>query len=105
MAIDYREQWAKFRAECGRYYIVFDPKDVIEPTCKLGNIMDTWMRNVNLNRERLMREYLMEKMRTDINGGDKVCYHVRIVFRGDTYINVKMVKADFDAWCKKKGGK
>ena len=102
MAIDYKKEWEKLEERYGAFGVNI-PHEAL--SVRLKALMDAQIRDTINDREKLMREYLMEKMRTDINGGDKVCYHVRIVFRGDTYTNVKMVKADFDAWCKKKGGK
>jgi len=106
MAIDFRKEWKRFRAEYGHCYIQAkegSPKS----TCTLANVMDTWMRNVILNRERLMEEYVKENMQTDIVDGDKDFHHIKIYnnrTRGSKSPigTMHIHKADFDAWCKKK---
>ena len=100
MAIDYKKEWEKLQRTTGHCTVV---KDNVGTT--LGFIMAEQVRSIINKREGLMREYLISGMKTDITGGDKVCHHVDIIFHRDTYTNVKMVKKDFDAWCKKKGGK
>ena len=106
MAIDFRKEWKRFRAEYGHCYIQAkegSPKS----TCALANVMDTWMRNVILNRERLMEEYMKERITTEIDGGNSEAHNVKIIDkRCNILICSKFInKKHFDEWCKKKGGK
>ena len=100
MAIDYKKQWYRFMDLQG--HIMTYDGNVKE---RLRDKMCAHINRTIEKREKLMKEYLISGMKTHITGGDKVCQNERIDFRGDTYTNIKMVKADFDAWCKKKGGK
>ena len=108
MAIDYKEEWKKFRAKYGYNYIQAkegSPKS----TLTLDNLMKTWIRNAILGRERLMEEYVKENITTNINGGERHFHKVDVIDkrhgRTDWLIGtIHVHKADFDAWCKKKGG-
>lgn len=100
MAIDYKKEWEKLQGSTGHCTVV---KNNTGTT--LGFIMAEQIRKTINVREELMREYLLSRMKTDITGGDKVCYHVCVSFHESVYTHIKLIKADFDAWCKKKGGK
>ena len=111
MAIDYKGVWEEFREEYGQNYIqvkVGSPKS----TSTLDNLMNTWIRNVILDRERLMEEYVKEKIYTEIDGGQKRCHIVNVVERhrngrNSLLVKMKVGKQDFEYWVykKEKGGK
>ena len=102
MAIDYRKEWKKFQAKCGNYYIVKDPGSAITPTHTVKNEMDTQIRNTILERERLMNEYIHEKMQTNIDGGTKLAHNVDIILNGVLSARVSINKKHFAEWCERK---
>ena len=107
MAIDFRKEWKAFRAECGHHYLVPDPGSAIQPTCTLGNAMDTWIRNVILTRERLMEEYVKEKrITTDIDdskSGDERFHKVNILDAGRWKVgSIDVRKDSFCKWLNKR---
>ena len=90
MAIDYKKEWEELY------------KDALSG---LRLLMDNQIKRTISKRESLMKEYLKGGMKTDITGGDLVCYHVQISFYDKIFTRVFITKRNFDAWCKKKGGK
>ena len=100
MAIDYGTEWKKFRGKHGLCRINVRGKQV-----HVKQVMDNQVEETINKRESLMKEYLISGMETDITGGDKVCHWVCVSFRRNVYTTIKLIKQDFDAWCKKKGGK
>ena len=104
MAIDYKKEWEKLMSTHGQCYIQVktgSPKS----TTMLGSLMVAQIKRTIGKRESLMKEYLANGMKTDITGGDALCHYVGIGFHKKVYGNIAVSKADFDAWCKKKGGR
>jgi len=100
MAIDYREEWEKFRV----YYRGFQTTHNGQ---SISDLMNDWIKDTIESREKLMREYICEGMKTDIVGGSRQCHQVTIQIRGNIFGTVSISKDDFRNWLKKrmKGGK
>lgn len=95
MAIDYKEEWKKFRVYYGRRQV--ETRGVDE---SIGELMDGWIKATIESREKLMKEYLKHIMKTDITGGDKYCHYVGINFGKHVYGNIGVSKEDFHKWLK-----
>ena len=102
MAIDYKKEWEKLRANHGTAGMVSNPDKTI---LSLGKLMDKQISVTISKREKLMKQYLISGMETDITGASQYCHSVNVGFHKNIYGNVSISKEDFNAWCKKKGGK
>ena len=100
VAIDYEGQWKKFRAANGHCYLVHNIGSCVKPTHTLANAMDTWIRNVILNRENLMEEFVKERMKTNIDGGNINRHNVDIIYKGGLCGRVNVNKEEFAKWIK-----
>jgi len=104
MAIDYKKEWEKLHSSHGK--CLLDKRKILHgPNPLLSTVMDTQIRQTIGKREGLMKEYLKSGIKTDITGGDKYCHDVDVRFHDNVFGNISVSKVDFDAWCKKKGGK
>jgi len=102
MAIDYKKEWEKLKKTYGCNAIVYSGAKGM-PT--LGDLMEAQIKKTIGKRESLMKEYLKSSLRTNIAGGDKACHYVDVRFHEHVFGIINIPKADFAAWCKKKGGK
>lgn len=106
MAIDYKREWDKLLNEHGSWGVNV-PHEAL--SVKLKSIMGAQIRDTIHSRENLMETYVKEeRITTEIDGGERHFHNVQVIDKahGRTHwligtINVH--KADFAAWCKKKG--
>lgn len=109
MAIDYKEEWEKFRVYYGRFCIADrTTKDGLP--LHVGRLMEDWIKDVINSREKLMEQYIKENIiTTDISGGNKDYHEVRLVDKryNTTICTRSIAKSDFRNWLKNrmKGGK
>ena len=90
MAIDYKKEWEELYEDAS-------------PELKF--LMDTQIERTIGKRESLMKQYLINGMKTDVTGGDKFVHYVDVSFYKNVFCNIAISKASFKVWCKKKGDK
>ena len=100
MAIDYREEWEKFRV----YYRGFQTTHNGQ---SISDLMNDWIKDTIESREKLMQEYIREGVQTEIVGGEAANHTVKLIVRGHTRGCILISKDAFRNWLKKrmKGGK
>ncbi len=104
VAIDYKKEWKVLKHIYGKYKIQ-DQRGIPSIQSTLDEVMDFQIQHTIQTREKLMEKFIMSGMKTDIDGGTQNSYNVNVIFRGRLYGQMAVPKKDFDAWCKKKGGK
>lgn len=105
MVIDYREEWEKFKRHYGRYCIADrTTKDGLR--LHVGRLMEDWIKDTINSREKLMEEFVRQRMTTNISKQDKYCYYVDIVIDEGIFGRFGISKKQFATWLKnrKKGG-
>lgn len=102
MATDYKKEWEKLQRVHGAKGVTIPGEGL---TIRLGALMKTQIQDTINNREKLIKEYLISGMETDITGASQYCHSVNVGFHKNIYGNVSISKEDFDAWYKKKGDK
>ena len=92
MAIDYREEWEKFRVYYrGRMTTEGD---------YIGKLMNDWINATIESREKLMDEYVKTRIQTEIVGGNKHTHNVRLIVRGENRGVIVIGKDAFRDWLK-----
>ena len=102
MAIDYKKEWEELQRVHGAKGVTIPGEGL---TIRLAALMKTQIQDTINDREKLMKQYIKERMATDITGANENYHFVRIDTRWGTFGTVAISKKDFDAWCKSKGGK
>jgi len=107
MAIDYREEWEKFRVYYGGRRVESKQSEVgAGVSLTLGSLMNGWIRDIIDSREKLMEEFVKSRMSTDIVEGRKDGYLVGIWFKGGPmYGKVSVTRKEFHSWLKREKGK
>ena len=104
MAIDYREQWEEFKV-----YYRFRKVEAEEvgAGATIGKLMEDWIKDVIEGREKLMQEFVKQRLTTNIGKQDKHCYYVDIVINDGIFGRFAVSRNEFRTWLKngKKGGK
>jgi len=109
MAIDYKKEWCLLKHIYGKY-IIQDKRGIPSIPTTLDEVMNFQIQHTIMAREKLMEEYVKERITTNIDGGEKSFYNVQVIDKAHGRVNwllgsLHIHKADFATWCKKKGGK
>ena len=97
MAIDYKDEWKKLRGQHGLDTVT--SRDGFHIST-LGELMDSRIKNTINNREKLMEEFVKERIKTNIDGGNKKSHNVNVVYRGKLLCNATVHKEEFKNWIK-----
>lgn len=102
MAIDYKEQWNSLCARHGDKVIL---TTAAGHRATLKDVMDSQIRVTIFRREKLMDEFIKERIiTTNIADGTKNSHLVDIIFRGRQLDRVSVNKEDFQKWVDAKRG-
>jgi len=104
MAIDYKKEWKKLQHIYGGYTIQDHRGTCHSIPTTLDEVMNFQIQHTIQTREKLMQEFVKERLTTNIDGGTKNSHRVYIILRGELFGNISVLKEDFDKWCEKKGG-
>lgn len=103
MAIDYKVEWEKLSSMYGCCGVNI-PHEAVSVT--LRSIMENQIADTISEREKLMEEFIKQKMTTSIGKQDKLCYYVDLVINKGIFGRFGISRKDFDKWLKEwKGGK
>lgn len=97
MAIDYEKEWKKLRAAHGsRVVLQTDAGYDVNLKCIMGSMI----RDTINDREKLMKEFVTQKLTINIIQQDKHYYCVDIVIDGGTFGSYNVSKNEFHTWLK-----
>jgi len=107
MAIDYKKEWEKVSNKYGCCGVNI-PHEAV--SVSLRSIMENQIRKTINKREHLMKEYMKERITTEIDGADKNLHFVNVIRlhkNGNKSLlsRQSVGKKDFEYWCKKKEGR
>ena len=107
MAIDYKKEWEELHTAYENNIVVGADA---HKTVSLGELMERQIKRTINKREKLMKEYVKESITTEIDGGERHFHNVNIIDKRHETTKwligtIHVHKADFNAWCKKRGGK
>ena len=101
MAIDYGKEWKLLQQIYGKYTIQ-DTRGIPSIPTTLDEVMDFQIQHTIAQREKLMQEFVKERITTNIDGGTRNSHNVNFIFRGGRITNISVLKEEFANWCKKK---
>jgi hypothetical protein len=99
VAIDYKEQWKRLHNTHGSKNV-----RVAGVLMSLSELMNRQINETIVIREKLMEEFIKQRITTNIDGGTKNSHMVDIIFRGRQLDRVSVNKEDFQKWVDAKRG-